>query len=184
MPYRRVLACGLAVAWLAAPPAAPAAAVALPAPQPSWSFGLRSTGYAYQAEDTAGATTDHARLYQHFAGTAAGLAGGRLGFRVSGRFANLPSDAGPLFEQSRLHTGVMEARLGARMRAEAGRQFLQAGVTGLTLDGARLAWRGARGTEASVWAEGTAAPPTTSKASAGRRSRSRGSGALRPGGRW
>lgn len=133
-------------------PAAAAVDPAPVAPPPSWSFGLGSTAYAYQREDTAGRSSDHVRFHQHFAVTAAGLADGRLAIRAAGRFADTPDGAGPWFEPSRLHTGLLEARLGARVRAEAGRQFLQAGVAGLTLDGARLAWRGRGGATASVWA--------------------------------
>ncbi len=136
--------------------ALPAAAADLEAapPVPSWSFDLRSNGYAYQGVDAAGETSDEFRFYQHFAGTASGLAGGGLTFRTAGRFANTPGDAGPLYETSRLHTGLLELRLGGGWRAQAGRQFLQSGVAGLTLDGVGLVHRGRGGLEASVWGGG------------------------------
>lgn len=124
------------------------------APVPSWSFGLMANGYAYQSVDSTGTTSDEFRFYQHFAGTASGLAGGGLTFRTAGRFANTPSDAGPMFEAARLHTALLEQRLGARGRVQVGRQFLQSGVAGLTLDGVRMVYRGQGGLEASVWGGG------------------------------
>ena len=137
--------------------AGPAGAAGIADPVPplsSWSFGLMANGYAYQDVDSTRTTSDEFRFYQHFAGTASGLAGGGLSFRTAGRFAGLPDDAGPLFETSRLHTGLLEQRLGARARVQVGRQFLQSGVAGLTLDGVRLVYRGQGGLEASAWGGG------------------------------
>ena len=141
----------ITAALLLAAASARAASPLVTPPEASWSLSLRSTGYAFQTEDPAGTSEDHLRLYQHFAGTASGLAGGHLTFRASGRFANDPAVFYPGFENGRLHTGLLEARLGSRFRAQVGRQFLQSGVASLTLDGARLAYRGSRMLNASVW---------------------------------
>lgn len=147
------VAMGLAAAVTpaTAPGAVRAGELALLAPQPSWSLSLRSTAYAFQAEDRLGATTDQLRSYQQFAGSASGLAGGRITLRGSGRYASSPA-AGPAdFANGRLYTGYLEARLAPRLRVRAGRQFLQSGVAGLALDGASLAYALPRGGEASVW---------------------------------
>ena len=121
------------------------------APEPSWSLGLRSTGYAFQTEDRSGADTDQFRFYQQFAGSATGLAGGRITLRGSGRLASSPASSSTDFKNARLYTGYLEARLAPRLRARVGRQFLQSGVAGLTLDGASLTCGLSRGSEALVW---------------------------------
>lgn len=157
MPCRcfrsRVLAPAFALAFALATATGQArAADLLPSvPPPSWNLSLRSTGYAYQTEDAAGADTDHFRFYQHIAGGASGLAGGRLAVRASGRFANSPVDAWPGWDRSRLSSGYLEARLGQQVRARVGRQFLQSGVASLTLDGAEVAWGRGRAVQVSAW---------------------------------
>ncbi|MHB8080264.1 MAG: hypothetical protein ACYDIE_13530 [Candidatus Krumholzibacteriia bacterium] len=146
------MAVALAAAMLAsAPGVARAGGLTLLAPQPSWSLSLRSTGYAFQTADRLDATTDQLRFYQQFAGSASGLAGGRITLRGSGRYASSPAAWPTGFANGKLYTGYVEARLAPRLRARAGRQFLQSGVAGLTLDGASLAYALPRGGEASVW---------------------------------
>lgn len=156
VPRRALCRCvGLFLAaalGLAAPTAAAGAGdLSLLAPQPSWSLGLRSTGYAFQTVDRVGAGTDQFRFYQQFAGSASALAGGRLTLRGSGRFASSPAASAADFTNARLYTGYLEARLAPRLRARVGRQFLQSGVAGLTLDGASVTCNLSRGSEASVW---------------------------------
>ena len=118
---------------------------------PAWNLSLRSTGYAYQTADPAGAETDHVDFYQEFAGGVSGLAGGRLSLRASGRHATSPADAWTGRDRSRLSTGYLEARFGPRLRARLGRQFLQAGVAALTLDGAELTYGRGSAVEFSAW---------------------------------
>lgn len=125
-------------------------------PKSSWALGMRSTGYAFQTEDAAGNTEDHFRFFQHYNGSVSGLAGGAITFRAAGRFANSAVVDYPGFENSRLYTGYMEARLGAHIRARMGRMFLQSGVAGLTLDGAWMSWRRNRNLEVSLWGGGRA----------------------------
>jgi hypothetical protein len=144
-----VLAVALGIVAVAG--AAGAGELRLLAPEPSWSLGLRSTGYAFQTEDRLGAGADQFRFYQQFAGGVTGLAGGRITLRGSGRFASNPAASSTDFANARLYTGYLEARLGPRGRARVGRQFLQSGVSGLTLDGASLTYGLSRGCEASAW---------------------------------
>jgi len=128
------------------------AAEPLPSTRPSsWNVSLRSTAYLYQSEDATGETTDQRRFFQQFAGGVTGLWEGRCAVRVSGRLASTPADAGPGFESSRLYTGYLESRLGSRLRARVGRQFLQAGVAALTLDGAELVLGRGRPVELTAW---------------------------------
>lgn len=139
----------LALAMVAGPvSAASPAAVSPPA---SWNLSLRSTAYLYQTEETRGESVDERRFYQYAAGGASGLAGGWLSLRASGRFANEPAGAAPSFDASRLYSGYLEARLGSRGRARVGRQFLQAGVAALTLDGAEVSYGRGGPFEASAW---------------------------------
>ncbi|MDO9172754.1 MAG: hypothetical protein Q7W29_13085, partial [bacterium] len=137
------LAAGIGPVRAGDPPLAPLA--------PAWNLSLRSTGYAYQTADPAGAETDHVDFYQEFAGGASGLAGGRLSLRASGRYATAPADAWTSRDRSRLSTGYLEARLGPRLRARLGRQFLQAGVAALTLDGAELTYGRGSAVAFSAW---------------------------------
>jgi hypothetical protein len=132
-----------ALAWAedAAPTASPA----------SWQLGLRTTGYYYQEEDLAGNSTDRMLSYQHFSGSASGLAGGHLVFRGSGRFASGLAYDETGIEKSRLYSGFLEARPSPLFKARLGRQFIQSGVTGLTLDGAWMSLRNGPGLEATAW---------------------------------
>ncbi len=78
-------------------------------------------------------------------------------FRASGRFADTPADAGPAFAAARLHTGLLEARLGSRLAR--GRRPPVPAVRGGRPDPGRLRarWHGAAGTEVTAW--GGAAVP-------------------------
>lgn len=149
-PGRRASACIMAALL-------PAVALAADPAAPGWSLGIRATSTSYQTEDASGATENHLLFYEHYAGSATGLAGGALTVRAAGRFADAPPGAPLDPEHARLATGLLEAKIGPALRVQLGRQFLQAGVAGLTLDGARAAWRGRRVAEASVWG-GAAAP--------------------------
>jgi hypothetical protein len=134
--------------------AAPAVGVAgeeASAGAPSWQLGVRSTAYAFQTESMDG-TEDHLRTFNVVSGSATGLAGGRLLVRGAGRFAGNPALERPGFARSRLYNGYLEARLGSGLKARAGRQFIQSGVTSLSLDGARLEYRRARGLDVSAYA--------------------------------
>ncbi len=133
-----VLAVALGIVAMAG--AAGAGELRLLAPQPSWSLGLRSTGYAFQTEDRLGAGTDQFRFYPAVRGQRDGAGRGRITLRGSGRFASSPAASSTDFTNARLYTGYLEARLAPRRRARVGRQFLQSGVAGLTLDGASLTY--------------------------------------------
>jgi hypothetical protein len=127
------------------------------APVPSWWLHSRSTGYAFQTEDADGVELDRFGAYQEFDGNLWGLAGGWLSVRASGRFADDLSLAERTTDRSRLYVGHIETRPGARWTARLGRQFLQEGVTGLTLDGLWFSARPSRKIEARLWA-GARAP--------------------------
>lgn len=135
---------------LVAGPAFAASPAAVPPPS-SWNLSLRSTAYLYQIEATRDGSVDEQRFYQYAAGGASGLAGGWLSLRASGRFANAPAGAAPWFDTSRLYSGYLEVRLGSRSRARVGRQFLQAGVAALTLDGAEVSYGRGGPLEAAAW---------------------------------
>ena len=129
------------------------------ADQPSWYFGLRSTGYFYQAQDPGADATNEFQTWQHFSGTASRLADGWLTLRGSGRFAGgLPEDAWGL-EKSKLYSGHMEARLGSLAKFRFGRQWLQTGASGLTLDGAWISLQPRQHLDISLW--GGARTPLT-----------------------
>ncbi len=128
----------------------PSATWAAAAP-PSWQLGLRSTGYFYQTEDAAGATDDQFRTFNVISGAATGLANGKLAFRGAGRFANEPMLVTSGFAKSRLYSGHLEARVSPFVKARVGRQFIQSGVTSMTLDGAWLSYRKSGGLDASLW---------------------------------
>lgn len=140
---------GLLVGWLAATGATNVLADQ-PVP-PSWQMGLRTSGYFYQTEDPAGIQTDRSLSYQTLSGSASGLANGRLTFRGSGRLVNGLAYDQTGIENSRLYNGHLEALLGNGLKARFGRQFIQSGVTGLTLDGAWLSWRRSPRLEADIW---------------------------------
>jgi hypothetical protein len=121
-----------------------------------WWLNLRTTGYAYQTFDPAGATVDRLEGYQHVSGAVSGLVSDRLTLRFSARFADdLRYDADG-FKTARLHAAQLAYRLSPRLRLTAGRQFIQEGVAALTLDGARLEYRPGRSWRATVWGGGRA----------------------------
>lgn len=123
----------------------------------SWQLGLRSSGYFYQTQDFGGNGSNEFQSYQTISGTASGLLKGHLVFRGSGRFANDLAVNTAAFESSRWYSGYAEARISPQVKARVGRQFLQSGVTGLTLDGAWLSYRPSAFLEANIWA-GAQAP--------------------------
>ncbi|MCC7142569.1 MAG: hypothetical protein IT349_10770, partial [Candidatus Eisenbacteria bacterium] len=126
-------------------------------PPSSWKLQLRSTTYHYETEEPNGASLDRVGAYQEFDAGGFNLANGRFAFRASGRFADDLSLKERVTDRSRLYTGHVDARLGAGLRAQVGRQFLQEGIAGLTLDGVRLSARPIDRTELRLWA-GAPAP--------------------------
>lgn len=128
-----------------------AGAAGAPGGGPSWQMGLRSTAYMFQTEDTDGATEDRFQTYNLISGAATGLLDGHLVFRGAGRFANNPAVDYPGFETSRLYNGYLEARVSPLVKARVGRQFIQSGVTSLSLDGAWLQYRRGRGLDLAVY---------------------------------
>ncbi len=118
---------------------------------PSWWVQLRSTGYAYQTVDADGARLDRFGAYQGFSGAATGLAGGRLTLRMAGRFADDLYLKERTTTRGRLYAGQLEARPGGGLTARLGRQFVQEGVAGLTLDGLWLAMRLSSRWDARLW---------------------------------
>jgi hypothetical protein len=152
----RAGALGLALATLGAVASAAAGSVAGSAGPSGW-LRLRTTGYRFQTEDAAGAKLDRLGAYQEFDGAAAGLAGGRLALRISGRFADDLYLKARTTERSRLYVGHLEARPTPRMTARLGRQFVQEGPIGLTLDGLWLNYRFGPGFETRLWG-GASAP--------------------------
>jgi hypothetical protein len=142
------------------PPAAPGAAPSGRGSETTpWWFRLRSTAYIFQEEHPAGATLDRVGAYQGFDGAVLGLAGGRLALRASGRFADDLALAETVTERTRLTTGYLEARPGGGVTARLGRQFVQEGGTGLTLDGVMLRHAPSRSVDAVLWG-GARAPFT------------------------
>lgn len=165
------LVAGAATVALTAPSralAAPGAAgTALPVTwrPTSWWLRLRTTGYAFQTEPILGTAVDRFGAYQSFDGAASGLADGRIAFRASGRFADDLYLEDRSTDRARLFTGYVEVRPGARTSARLGRQFLQEGGTGLTLDGLLFEARSTRRWDAKVW--GGARAPLSRKIEAG-----------------
>ncbi len=117
----------------------------------SWWLNLRSTGYLHQTADDTGIQQDHFKAYQHVSGTVSGLAGGRVTLRASGRLADDLSDDGYARENARLYTGYAEFKATPRLRARLGRQFLQTGVAGLSMDGVWVSMRPQRRWDISAW---------------------------------
>lgn len=122
---------------------------------PDWWFRLRSTGYAFQTEERNGAVLDRFGAYQQFDGSVAGLAGGRLALRASGRAYEDLYLAERDKDRARLYTAYGDVKITPELRAKLGRQFLHEGAAGLTVDGLWLsakprgpfevrAWGGAR----------------------------------------
>lgn len=154
----RAGALGLALTTLGAVASA-AAGSAAAATGPSGWLRLRTTGYRFQTEDAAGVTLERLGAYQEFDGAAAGLAGGRLALRISGRFADDLYLKARTTERSRLYVGHLEARPVPQLTARLGRQFVQEGPIGTTLDGLWLGYRVGPGFEARLWG-GTSSPLT------------------------
>ena len=151
----------------------------------SWQLGLRSTGYFYQLEDTEGRRDDRFQAFQSVSGAATGLAGGRVIFRGSGRFANDLAIEPAGFQTSRLYSGYLEIRLQPALKTRIGRQFVQCGVTGLTLDGAWLSFNSGSPVAGSIW--GGARSPLDSGFSLGQVNQDAAFGgrlALHPGRQW
>lgn len=96
---------------------------------------LRTTGYLFQSVDEYGVTLDRFGGYQQFDAGVAGLGGGRVGLRISGRFADDLALKERVTDRSRLYVGHLELRPVPKLTARFGRQFVQEGPTGLTLDG-------------------------------------------------
>jgi hypothetical protein len=114
----------------------------------SWSAGpptgwvrLRTTGYRFQTTDELGLTLNRLGAYQEFDGAVTGLAAGRVALRVSGRFGDDLYLKARTTDRSRLYVGQIEVRPTAMLTARLGRQFVQEGPTGLTLDGLWLSVR-------------------------------------------
>ncbi|MBC8425814.1 hypothetical protein H8E07_17010 [bacterium] len=147
-PYHLVL---LALGLLAVGTAASAAQPAAPTAGTSWWLHLRSAAYFYQTDRIASEAQDHVRAYQTFSGSASGLAEGRVTLRASGRLADDLRFDGYPYENARCYVGHAEIRIAPRVRARVGRQFLQEGVAGLTLDGLWLALRPDRRWDLNVW---------------------------------
>ncbi len=131
----------------------------LAAAPPSWQVAYKGTGYAFQTQNLTGDTTDHHHHFHTVSGTASGLAGGWLTFRGAGRFAGDQGNDINSTQQARLYSVLGEARFGAGTKVLVGRQFVQAGVTSLTLDGTLLKHRVSRNWGLSAWA-GAKAPAT------------------------
>jgi hypothetical protein len=119
----------------------PAMSLAAGPSQPSWQVGYRATNYSFQTQGNKGADINHSHQFHALSGSASGLAGGWLTFRGAGRFANDQLNDVNATEQSKLYTGLLEARFNSGLKAQVGRQFIQAGVTNLTVDGALLNFR-------------------------------------------
>jgi hypothetical protein len=117
----------------------------------SWWFRLRTTGYAFQTEERSGASLDRLGAYQQFDGAVSGLADGRVSVQGSGRVYDDLYLAERTSDRARLYTGYVTARIAPWLKGKAGRQFLQEGAAGLTVDGLWLSF-GAKGpVTARVW---------------------------------
>jgi len=112
-----------------------------PVGSPTGWLRLRTTGYLFQSTDEYDVALDRFGAYQEFDGAVSGLARGRLALRVAGRFADDLYLKERVTDRSRLYVGHVEARPGPCLTARLGRQFIQEGSTGLTLDGLWLAAR-------------------------------------------
>ncbi len=125
----------------------------------SWQVGYRGTGYAFQSQDAQRTTTDRFQQFHVLSGSASRLAGGWLTFRGSGRFMDDQITDRVGYEQAKWYTGLVEARLGRVWKAQVGRQFVQAGVASVTLDGARINFQPDRSWNVTAWG-GAKAPVT------------------------
>jgi len=122
-----------------------------PAGPPTGWLRLRTTGYRFQAVDLYNVTLNRLGAYQEFDGALSGLARGRLALRVSGRFADDLYLKEKVTDRSRLYVGHLEARPVPHLTARLGRQFVQEGSTGLTLDGLWLTARPDPRWEVRLW---------------------------------
>ncbi len=131
-------------------------APALAAPPGGW-LQLRTTGYSFQSVDAYGVELDRLGGYQEFDGAVTGFGGGRFALRGAGRFADDLALKARTTERSRLYAGHLEARPTGHLTARLGRQFVQEGPTGLTLDGLWVSLRPHPRCEVRMWG-GTQAP--------------------------
>ncbi len=135
----------------------PMAAKAAGPVAPSWQVGYKATGLSYETQDPDGSISSRFNHFHVLSGNATSLAGGWLTVRGSARFAEVEPSLGRSTEPSKWYSGICEARLGTNTKALLGRQFVQAGVTSLTLDGVRMRHRFNRRWHLSAWA-GARAP--------------------------
>ena len=102
----------------------------------TWWFRLRTTTYNLQTAPVNGTESDHFLFYQHYDGTIANLAGGRIAIRLGGRVANDVANDGDLpVGGSAWQVGYAEVWAHRTTALRLGRMFLQEGATGATLDG-------------------------------------------------
>lgn len=144
-------------AWQGAPLAQEAAEPddAPPVDEPiSWWLRLRSTGYAFEQEQAVGVGLDRFGAYQEFDGVASGIAGGRVSLHAAGRFADDLSLEARDTDRERLYAGYIEVRPDSRARARLGRQFLQEGAFGQTMDGLFVQLTPRHDWEARAWGGG------------------------------
>ena len=138
---------------------APVSSLAAGPLQPSWQVGYKATSYSFQTQQTSGEDISHSHRFHALSGSASNLAGGWLTFRGAGRFASDQLNDVNAAEQSKLYTGLLEARFKSGLKAQLGRQFIQAGVTNLTVDGALLNYTLNRTWDLTAYA-GAKAPST------------------------
>ena len=123
----------------------------------TWSAQLRSTAYFYQVEDQTGAKSDFLPFYEHFDLSVGRLAGDRLDFRFSGRFAADAGDEGAVTGEEKFYVGYAGLNFDPwNTRARVGRQFVQEGMNRHTLDGVWVAMRPSRTWQVHAWGGGEA----------------------------
>ncbi|MBP6875337.1 MAG: hypothetical protein KBD56_04645 [Candidatus Eisenbacteria bacterium] len=123
----------------------------------SWSgwARLRTTAYRFESIDADDIESDRLGAYQEFDAAVRQMSGPHLAFRFAARLADDLYLKDRVQERGRLFVGQVEARPIERTTARFGRQFVQEGAAGLTLDGLWLnarpsarwdlrAWGGAR----------------------------------------
>jgi hypothetical protein len=129
-------------------------------PATGW-LHLRTNGYFFQSAGEGDAVVDRAGAYQEFDAALAGLAGGRAALRFSGRLADDLKLSERVTDPSRLYVGHLEFRPIPKLTARLGRQFVQEGPTGLTLDGLWLVTRPCPLGEVRLWGGARATPGRT-----------------------
>ncbi|MFH1680745.1 MAG: hypothetical protein ABIH26_08880 [Candidatus Eisenbacteria bacterium] len=117
----------------------------------SWWFRLRTTSYAFQNEELNGATLDRLGAYQQFDGAVSGLADGRVSVHASGRVHDDLYLSEKVNDRARLYSGFLSARVTPGVSARLGRQFLQEGAAGLTVDGLWVSLSPAGPFQARFW---------------------------------